>query len=117
MITVALPFPPGVNNLYANAGRRRVISRPYEVWRRAAGFELIAQRPDKLTGPFCVTLRFDRPDKRRRDLDGLAKAVLDLLVTHQIVGDDSQAESLCMLWSEVPPAKPGRCYVYVSEAA
>lgn len=117
MISISLPWPPAVNNLYINAGKRRVISRRYEQWRHEAGLELIAQRPAKLTGPFCVTLLFDRPDNRKRDLDGLAKAPLDLLVAHNIVGDDSEAEALCMLWSPRPPSKPGRVIIKLVEAA
>lgn len=49
------------------------------------------QRPIKFDGPVSVSFEFCAPDKRRRDGDNLQKALLDLLVTHQIiVADDNR---------------------------
>ena len=42
---------------------------------------------------------FERPDKRRRDLDGLAKAPLDLLVTLGIIENDYLAQRITLAWS------------------
>ena len=45
-----------------------------------------------------------RPNRQRRDLDNLAKPVLDLLTSHQLIDDDSAIESLSMSWGPEPGA-------------
>ena len=53
--------------------------------------ELKAQRPGQIEGEVEVSIALGRPDgRRKRDLDNAAgKAVLDLLVAHQVIEDDS----------------------------
>ena len=100
-ILVDLPFPPGVNNLYANVpGRGRVKSKRYREWSNAAGWQLKGQKLGKIKGPIVVFIRFERKDNRRRDIDGLAKAALDLCVTHKIIEDDSLVQELNLKWSD-----------------
>ena len=101
---ITLPFPPPVNNLFATVGKRRIRSRRYEEWIARAGIELMIQRPRPIAGPFKITLTYDRPDRRRRDLDGLQKAVLDLLVKHRVIEDDSLAQEIVLRWG--PMATP-----------
>lgn len=92
MIEIRLPFPPSVNNLHFNVQRRgRVATPEYLDWQDAAGWELRAQRsrlPRKIKYP--VTVKIDLDNKRRGDADNRSKAVLDLLVEHQIIIDDSK---------------------------
>ena len=105
---ITLPFPPAVNNLFATYGGHRIRSRRYEAWLKEAGTLLALQRPKPVSGPFLATLVFTRPDRRKRDLDGLAKAPLDLLVKHGVIRDDSDAVSLRLSWSEsLPNPKAG----------
>lgn len=96
-----LPFPPPVNNLYRNArGRGRVKTDRYLAWQNHAGYELENQAPpERISGPIEVTMRFGRPDRRKRDLDGLLKAPLDLLVAHDLIDDDRHVESILAHWS------------------
>lgn len=100
--TVNLPFPPALNNLYANVpGRGRVKAERYVKWANAAGWDLKAARPEPVSGPVSVSILLGRPDKRKRDLDGLAKAPLDLLVKHGVISDDSMVQSLTLTWAKV----------------
>lgn len=117
MITVTLPFPPGVNNLFATYGNRRIRTRRYEAWIAEAGARLIKQNRPRIAGPFHFTLTADRPDNRKRDLDGLAKAPLDLLVKHEVIEDDSLSRSIRLAWSDLPPSKPGRITVQLEAAS
>lgn len=94
MIEVRLPLPPSTNNLYINRGKKRVISERYRAWRQAAGWALIEQSPKAVNGDFDLWLYVEWPDKRRRDLDNHLKAVLDLLVSHQLVEDDSRCQAM-----------------------
>ena len=86
-----LPFPPSTNSIWRAYRGRNISSKAYRQWQVEAGAELIAQRPDKHEGPVHVTMTFGLPDKRRRDIDNLAKPVNDLLVTHQVIQRDDAA--------------------------
>lgn len=119
MIVLLLPFPPGVNNLFANVGKRRVVSKRYAAWRKAAKRGLSSQDPEGqafVTGPFTIAMTFDRPDRRKRDLDGLAKAPLDLLVTMGVIEDDHLAQRITLEWSDAKPAKPGSVTITLEAA-
>jgi Holliday junction resolvase RusA-like endonuclease len=99
---IALPWPPSVNNLYINAGRKRVRSPAYRKWQEEAGWKLQASRPHKFDGAVEVTLDLCPPDNRRSDADNRNKAVLDLLVSHGVIkGDDRRfVKSVTARWVE-----------------
>jgi crossover junction endodeoxyribonuclease RusA len=87
---VTLSWPPSVNNLFLNVhGRGRVPTAEYKSWRQTAGWELQAQRPRKFTGPVELVVELHPPTRRAFDPDGKLKAPIDLLVTHQVIPDDS----------------------------
>jgi crossover junction endodeoxyribonuclease RusA len=93
-----LPFPPTLNGLYAGKGRRYKSDR-YKAWIKAAREALWLQSvPEWVNGPLRVELAFVRPDKRKRDLDNVAKAVLDFCTDNKIWDDDSQIEHLTLKW-------------------
>ena len=97
---VWLPFPPATNNLFFNAaGRGRVTTDRYRAWQEEAAWRIHAQKPSRVMGPFSAEIVISRPDKRRRDLDGLAKPILDCLVKNSLVEDDSLCERLVMEWA------------------
>jgi crossover junction endodeoxyribonuclease RusA len=101
-MNVLLPFPPGLNNLFSNVPRvGRVPTKRYKAWQEEAGW-FIKQHPDlrPVAGDVEVLMFFGRPDKRKRDLDGLMKAPLDLLVKHGLIEDDSRVQRLTVAWSE-----------------
>lgn len=116
IIAIRLPWPPAVNNLYANGARGRYRTSRYDAWIADASAALRRQHPEALVGHFKVDLVFDRPDERRRDLDGLAKAPLDLLVKHQVVLDDSLAREIRLRWSGMPGRKPGGVLILLEAA-
>jgi crossover junction endodeoxyribonuclease RusA len=98
MPTIDLPLPPLVNRLW-RTGRGRVYRSPrYDAWRKAAGWELALQRPKRITCPIIVTIAAGVPDRRRRDVDNLGKAVLDLLQAHRMIEDDSQVIMMTTGW-------------------
>lgn len=92
-------LPPSTNQLYANvAGKGRVKSERYIQWQNAAGWDF--QR-GHISGPFTaeIIICSSRRNKRR-DLDNFAKPILDLLVKHGVVDDDSLCQELHMAWGE-----------------
>lgn len=105
-ITIVLPYPPSANTLFRNvSGRGRVKTERYRTWARVAGVELSAQRAQwpvkSITGPVHVDLTVQRIDNRKRDLDNLLKAPLDLLVSMGVIDDDSKIHSLAIRWGDV----------------
>lgn len=87
MISVQLPKPPTVNQLYANVpGKGRVKTARYRTWLNAAGWDLKAARCDRIAGP--VAVHYLVPDSARFDGANLEKAISDLLVEHELIDDD-----------------------------
>lgn len=103
-VTIHLPMPPSVNNLYINAGRKRVRSPRYRAWQDDAGWRLKAARLEPIKGPVSVVVERYVPDKRRRDADNLNKPVLDLLVAYGVIeADDNRiVRSITSRWVDGP---------------
>lgn len=101
---LTLPFPPSVNNLFANSSHGRFTTPRYAAWKSDAYVELLRQpaRFARHTGPVRVTYTFGRPDKRRRDVFNLEKAVSDFLVAHGILADDTLIEHGTVQWGAEP---------------
>lgn len=89
--SISLPFPPSVNAIWRSVKGRNIKSKPYRDWQAEAGTQLAMQRPEKHEGPVEVNMAFAPPDKRRRDIDNLAKPCLDILVQHQVIQRDDIA--------------------------
>lgn len=88
---LTLPFPPSLNAIFRKF-KGSHLSEAYRAWRDEAGWTLQAQRPAKISGPVTIAVSLVPPDKRRRDLDNCGfKAIIDLLVKHEIIdADDSR---------------------------
>lgn len=103
-------LPPSVNNIYFNAkagGRRK--TDEYRDWITATSWHINQQHPEKVTGDVVVDLFCRRPvnkdgsiSKVRRDLDNLFKASLDLLVSNNLIEDDSKVVAISAEWSKRP---------------
>lgn len=89
MKSFELPYPPSTNSLFRNVpGKGRVKTQRYLRWEVEAGWELKRQRVNAIPGPVHFSMIVERKGGRR-DLDNTIKPVLDLLVSHQILADDS----------------------------
>lgn len=104
-IVLVLPFPPSVNRLWrATKGGKVYRSAKYVEWRRLAMWQLAGQaKGKKIIGAYKLTILAVRPDKRRRDLGNLEKAVSDILVSQNIIEDDSLCEWLEVRWVDSGP--------------
>jgi len=99
--TFLLPFPPSVNNLFSHnkSSGKRFVSDRYKQWRTEAGWALRSQNPQPMTGRVRITIIAIKPDKKRRDIDNIAKAPVDLLVEHSVIEDDSCVDLQTVAWS------------------
>jgi crossover junction endodeoxyribonuclease RusA len=102
--TIEVSLPPSVNQIWRSARGRVFRSKPYVAWLRQAGWQLAVQRPRLVAGPVDIVIAAGKPDRRRRDVDDLPKAILDLLTLHRVLEDDSQVMKLTASWdNSVPP--------------
>lgn len=99
-VTLDLPFPPSVNNLFANGSSGRFTTQQYKDWQTAAAWKLLADKPGRVPGPVKITLVYEEKHGRR-DLDNLLKAVLDLLVKHNVIDGDHRTvlRAISASWS------------------
>ena len=67
-------------------------------------WEIRSQTRVKVTGSYKLTILAVRPDKRRRDLGNLEKAVSDILVSTGVIEDDCLCEWLEIRWVDEGPA-------------
>lgn len=96
---------------------RMLLSRDGRKYREAVLDVVLATygalRP--LSGRLEVALWAAPPDRRRRDLDNVCKAILDAMTHAAVWTDDEQIDVLMVRRAEV--AKPGSVTVYVRELA
>lgn len=107
MLTIDLPEPPGVNQLFT---KDRHISKVYRQWRRDAGWELKSKKLRPVPGKYTALIELY--EKTRKDVDACAKAILDLLVRHKITDDDRHCNDVRQIKTGTVN---GRCRVTVSE--
>ena len=96
MIELALPYPPSVNHYWRMWRGRMVICREGRAYREEVCALLPAGGFRKPPPGARIALCMDAfpPDRRRRDLDNLQKAVLDALEHAGLYADDSQIDLL-----------------------
>lgn len=92
VVTIDLPVPPSLNNIFITVGNRRHKSPDYLAWIAEAGWRLKVQKPGRVQGPFEAVLEL--PCKILGDLDNRHKAVGDLLVNHGVTDDDRHMQRL-----------------------
>ncbi|MCD4823677.1 MAG: RusA family crossover junction endodeoxyribonuclease, partial [Phycisphaerae bacterium] len=98
---MTLPFPPTVNSYWRHVGPRTLISRKGREYRRAiCGLLAGGNKKPPRTGRIALCMDAFPPDRRRRDLDNLPKAVLDSLAHAGVYEDDSHYAELRIMRSE-----------------
>lgn len=90
-ISIWLPFPPSVNNLFPTNRRtgRRYPSKEYKAWQVHAGALINKARMKLIAEPVEIEIELTAKDGRPRDADNYAKPLLDILVKCGVLRDDS----------------------------
>jgi hypothetical protein len=102
-------MPPSVNDMFKNRPGGRAPTQAYKDWKGHAGWVLQSQRPHRVAGPTIIVANVER-NRYRGDIDNREKAILDLLVTHNVIDDDSLCEGVSWGWTR---GGNGLCHVAV----
>lgn len=97
-----LPFPPSVNHYWRRVGPRTLVSQEGRAFRKNV-CALLGGGSPPIGGRIALAMDAFPPDRRRRDLDNLPKAVLDSLTHAGVYEDDSQIDLLVIQRQEVTP--------------
>ena len=99
MIEIKLPWPPSVNHYWRNYRGRTVVSQDGRLYRQTVSYRILEQGipRENIRSRLSVSIDAYPPDKRRRDLDNITKALLDAIVAADVIEDDSQIDSLSIL--------------------
>lgn len=112
MIAYQLPLPPSTNRIWRKSRNRVHRSAEYVSWVRGADSNLMAQGLRQHAGP--ANIRIVISNTARGDIDNRCKAVLDFLVHHGIIEDDSKriVRKILMEWGPIDG-----CRVEITAAA
>ena len=101
MIEFTLPWPPTVNTYWRNFNGRVLISAKGREYRKAVADQVLIQRAAKhIDHAVKVEIKAYRPDRRRRDLDNILKALLDSMTHAGVMQDDALIEDLRVYWAD-----------------
>ena len=103
MITIDLPWPPSVNRIWRRVGNKTILSAEGREFRRTVqGICAINGISGKrIPGRLSVCITVNPPDRRKRDIDNLAKVPLDALTHAAVWLDDSQIDELYIRRNEI----------------
>ena len=90
MIELELPYPPTVNHYWQRNGRQTFVSSEGKRFRSLVKCIWLASGAPRVEGKVLMSVMVLHPDKRRRDLDNLLKAICDALEHSGAYEDDVQ---------------------------
>lgn len=67
-----------------------------------------------MIGSLGIVILASPPDRRRRDLDNILKALLDSIAFAGVVEDDSQFDAICIVRQS--PVKDGNLQIVICES-
>ncbi len=91
---LTLPWPPSVNHYWRRVRNRTLISKEGRLFRKRVLATLTTRHIEPMTGSLAVRIVAHPPDRRRRDLDNIAKSLLDALEHGGVYEDDNQIDRL-----------------------
>ena len=109
-INLTLPYPPSVNHYYGNRtnGGKYIKSKGQQFRSAVNNIVLLNGSDKKLDQLLKLTLSVYPPDKRKRDIDNILKALLDSLTNAKVYLDDSLIKQLDITWHIGGIVKEGR---------
>lgn len=106
------PWPPTINNYWAQIYGRVLLSKKGRIYRSEIIKQILIQGKLKLTGNIKVSVKMYPPDNRKRDIDNPVKCLLDSMQHGGLFDDDNQIKKLDL---EMMPEKGGFVEVYLTK--
>ena len=113
MLRLDLPYPPSVNTYWRNWRGRMVISKAGRAYQDAVLKALRGRTYGIINKPVSILILVNPPDRRKRDIDNIQKALFDALTKARVWKDDSQIERLYVDRYKYPVVKGGFVTVFV----
>lgn len=110
-IQLQLPWPPSVNHYWMTSGRMRYISKRGLEFRKAVAEEVASLGVSGLEGRLAVHVALFPPDKRKRDIDNVMKALLDACEHAGCYHTDNQIDELHIIRQQI--RKGGGCTILI----
>ena len=114
---LTLPWPPSVNTYWRNVNGRTILSAKGRAYRNNAHAAITQQGNPQLSASVRLKAHITAypPDRRKRDLDNLPKAILDALMYADVIHDDGAIDDLRIVRGSVEA--PGRVEVTLEAIA
>lgn len=91
-MVIDLPWPPSVNRYWRRVGSKTLLSKDAREYHQAV--LRVTENAEHFDVPVEVSILAYPPDRRRRDLDNVLKAILDSLEKAGVLKDDSLVDML-----------------------
>lgn len=112
VIILDLPYPPSVNTYWRNVGSKVLISEKGRKYRRNIQGLILEAGRVRINGRVQVAIDAYPPDRRKRDLDNILKALLDSLTHAGVIEDDECIDKITITRREV--IKGGKVTIAIS---
>ena len=101
---IELPYPPSVNRIWRVGKNKRVYKDPaYTKWIEVCQYMIFAKKTVPVLGNYRLLIEAKKPDKRKRDIDNIIKAISDVLETCGIVENDCYCQEVTARWVKNGP--------------
>ena len=112
MLNLFLPYPPSVNTYWGFKGSQRFLTAKARQFKKDvfAAF-VLSEHKGFEAHRVSLTVHLHAPDKRVRDIDNIAKPLLDALTQAGVFIDDAQVDRLLIVRKE--KMKGGGCRILV----
>lgn len=112
MLNLTLPYPPSVNTYWGFKGSQRFLTkRAKEFKAEVEAAFILSEHPGMGDDRINLVIFLHAPDKRVRDIDNIAKPLLDALTQAGVFNDDGQVDRLLIVRRETK--KGGECRVVI----
>jgi len=113
MIILEFAYPPSSNTYWRHSRGRHFIAPKGLAFRQEVK-EIVALHKMKAPdGKLELAVALYPPDRRRRDIDNVCKALLDAMTYSGLIEDDSLIDKLTIERGAL--VKGGKCRIYLSE--
>jgi crossover junction endodeoxyribonuclease RusA len=106
-----LPYPPSVNHYWGQSGNRRFIGKKGVAFRAAVVEAFETSKGSGVEGRLAVHIELYPPDRRKRDIDNVLKALLDACEHAGCYENDSLIDELHIVRKDV--IKDGACNIAI----